>query len=69
MVSRTALPHAFTRDSNPKRDSPLDEELAEKTVSIRLYAADWELIQDSKNRSDIVRDAVRKHLRGIEPST
>lgn len=66
MVSRTELPHAFTRASNPKRDGALDEELSERTVSVRMYAEDMKLLDGMKNRSDVVRDAVRKHLRGIE---
>ena len=67
MVSRTELPHAFTRGFNPKREGALEEELSDRTVSVRMYAEDMALLDGMKNRSNVVRDAVRKHLRGIEP--
>ena len=64
MVKRTELPHAFTKSSNPKREGATEEPLADRTVSVRMFAADMELLDTIKNRSDVVREAVRQHLRG-----
>ena len=67
MASRTQLPHAFSRERNPKRITPLSETVSKTAMTVRPYASDWEEIKDEKNRSDILRDALRYYLRQGRP--
>ena len=64
MSDRYPLPHAFTKESNPKRSVPVDEPLADKPLAVRLYAIDDEELRKMPNKSDVIRDIVREHLRG-----
>ena len=62
----------FDRTSNPKRAglNPVTEPLAEKPIGVRLYAADVERLDEMKDRSGFIREAVReKLLRGPAATT
>ena len=63
MADRQPLPHAFTRENNPKRSGAADEELAEKPLAIRFYAVDDEELRQMPNKSEVIRNIVRDHLR------
>ena len=64
MSDRAPLPHAFTKESNPKRDGAAGEELAAKPLAIRFYAIDDVELRKTPNKSELIRDIVREHLRG-----